>query len=57
MAYHEKRGLNGHIKSIHENLRGFKCDKCEKQFNLIGSLNEHVKSVHENIKRVRNKNL
>ena len=52
-----KRGLNGHIKSIHENPISFKCEKCDKQFNVLGSLNTHIKCILENIKQIKNKNL
>ena len=43
-----KRGLHFHIQNYHQqNKRYFKCDYCEKSFNLSGHLMTHIKRIHE----------
>ena len=38
-----------HIKVVHEGFIPYKCDECEKGFNLKGLLRDHVLMVHKGI--------
>ena len=39
-----------HIKSVHEKVKNYKCDICDKAFSRYGALKIHVNSVHEELK-------
>ncbi|XP_065583518.1 gastrula zinc finger protein XlCGF7.1-like [Artemia franciscana] len=43
------RSLKSHIKSVHDNVKNFECDICEKRFANNGNLNNH-RNKHLNIK-------
>ena len=42
--------LNEHLKTVHENIKGFSCEVCHKAFGWKQNLDYHVKLVHEKIK-------
>jgi hypothetical protein len=42
--------LNRHKQIVHENLRRFKCDLCDKRCASQTDLNAHVKNNHKEIK-------
>jgi hypothetical protein len=52
--YGLKGGLNGHIKTVHENLKPFQCQKCSSKYALKYALNRHIRRVHENGKSPEN---
>ena len=39
-----------HGKSIHENMKTFKCSQCEFETARKDSLKRHIESIHENMK-------
>ena len=39
--------LRQHIENVHEGLRKFKCEFCERTFSQIGSLDGHLTHKHE----------
>ena len=46
-----KSDLKGHIASIHEGIKTFKCEVCDfKTAKKINIINWHAQSVHEGIK-------
>ena len=46
----DKRYLQNHINSKHENKKAFKCPKCEDRYFVdIFSLRKHIKSFHEKL--------
>ena len=36
-----------HVETVHDGIRKFKCDSCEKQFTKSSDLNAHVVTVHQ----------
>ena len=46
----KKQFLERHTKIIHEKMKAYKCNSCDKSFGQKGHLNRHVKTVHEDIK-------
>ena len=42
--------LETHIKIVHEYIKAFKCESCEKYFGQKSKLDRHLKSVHENLR-------
>ena len=36
---------------VHEGVKNYKCDKCDKEFNYALSLNNHKKIVHGGLKQ------
>ena len=38
------------MKSIHDKIKDFKCDKCEYKTTTKHNLIHHIKSIHDNIK-------
>ena len=45
-----QNALHLHIESVHEGIRKFVCDQCEKQFTQQIHLSRHIISVHEGVK-------
>ena len=45
------RGLKRHFKTLHEKLKEYKCEVCEKEFGQLSSLQTHVKIVHKKLKK------
>ena len=41
--------LKKHNKQVHENIKAYKCDCCEKTFGQKANLKEHFKRVHDNV--------
>ena len=39
--------LKSHIEGVHEGIKNFTCDRCEKSFSLHQSLKAHIKYYHE----------
>ena len=39
--------LRGHIKTVHEGYKDFKCDSCGKSFTEAGYLRKHIKTIHK----------
>jgi uncharacterized Zn-finger protein len=39
--------MNGHIESVHEGKKPFKCNICDVTFFQKGDLTKHGKTVHE----------
>ena len=39
--------LKSHIEGVHEGIKNFTCDRCEKSFSLSQSLKAHIKYYHE----------
>ena len=39
--------MNGHIESVHEGKKSFKCNVCDTAFSEKSKLNGHIESVHE----------
>ena len=42
--------MEGHVKIIHDRLKPFQCQFCDKTFVQSGGLDRHVKNSHEGIK-------
>ena len=43
-----KDHLKKHRKAVHEGIKDFKCDKCDKAFASITTLKTHITYVHTN---------
>ena len=54
-SFAQKITLKGHIASVHDKSREFKCKVCDNRFALGQSLREHIITVHEGKKRLRPK--
>ena len=39
--------MNGHIESVHEGKKSFKCNVCGTVFSEKSYLNGHIESVHD----------
>ena len=39
--------MNGHIATIHDEIKSFKCDICDVKFGYKFTLNKYVATVHE----------
>ena len=39
--------MNGHIASVHDGKKPFKCRNCDKSFSQKGHMNKHVLTVHQ----------
>ena len=49
-----QKKINSEIDSaIHENIKAYRCDSCEKRFGHKSHLKKHVKTIHDNIKAYR----
>jgi hypothetical protein len=46
----QKRHLVQHVKSVHDNVRDFKCNVCDFAANQKGNLVQHVKSNHDKVR-------
>ena len=44
---HRKKVLTLHIKGVHEKIKEFNCDRCNKNFFKAYNLKVHVQTVHE----------
>ena len=44
---HRKKALTLHIKGVHEKIKEFNCDRCNKKFSKGYNLKVHVQTVHE----------
>ena len=42
--------LANHIRLVHEGVKPYKCDKCEKSFGKRINLRKHVEQVHEKLR-------
>ena len=42
--------LKRHVKTVHEQVRDFECQQCDKAYSMKDDLNKHIKRVH-NLKR------
>ena len=49
----QKGDLGKHVKTVHEKIKAFNCNSCEKSFGHRSDLNNHVKIVHQNFKNFR----
>ena len=47
-TFQTKSGLNKHVRTIHEGIRGPKlnCPDCENVYNTSGALHHHRKAAH-----------
>ena len=53
-SFSRKGHLHGHVKSVHEEKRNFKCNICDVVFSKKkGHLNRHIESVHEGKKPIQ----
>ena len=43
----KKKALTLHIKGVHEKIKEFNCDRCNKIFSKGHNLKVHVQTVHE----------
>ena len=43
----KKRDLKVHIATVHEKVKAFKCDLCDKKFGHTSSLSAHKRFVHQ----------
>ncbi|OXA44971.1 zinc finger protein 486 [Folsomia candida] len=41
-----RRGLQGHVRVVHENQRNYPCTFCDKRFSQTSNLKRHVEAVH-----------
>ena len=39
--------MNGHIESVHEGKKSFKCNVCDTAFSEKSYLNGHIESIHD----------
>ena len=42
-----EQDLNGHIASVHEGKKQFKCDTCDAKFTQKQSVKKHIATIHE----------
>ena len=54
---HRKKALTLHIKGVHEKIKEFNCDRCNKKFSKGYNLKVHVQTVHEKEKKLYLQNL
>ena len=50
VQFSKKYSLARHIKTVHERIRGFKCEHCNQSFGEAGNRNKHMEIVHSNIR-------
>ncbi len=41
----KKGDLDKHIETLHEKVKSYKCESCEKSFSQKGHLQRHLKTV------------
>ena len=46
-------GLKKHIAVVHDGIRKYRCEKCDKAFSQLGNLKKHISCVHEGMKKFR----
>ena len=44
--FSQKSNLHKHVKSVHEQVKDFKCETCLKSFSQKGNLTRHTISAH-----------
>ena len=44
---HNAQNLRNHVKCVHEGIKLFKFDSCDKIFSLSPILKNHIKTVHK----------
>ena len=49
LGFHKKNCLTGHISTMHEGKKPFKCDICGTGFTFRNTLNRHIQNIHEKI--------
>ena len=42
--------MRSHVESVHEKLRPFTCEKCQKSFGKKCLMNDHIQRVHSEIR-------
>ena len=42
--------MKRHIKTVHQNLKPFSCQECEKTFGLKCDMKKHKKNIHLKLK-------
>ena len=42
--------LRRHQKSVHDKIKSFECQLCQKKFGLSAYLRKHITTVHQKIK-------
>ena len=50
---HSNYGLNGHVQTIHESMKLFKCPFCSIKYPKQSKLKKHVNKVHEKEKALK----
>ena len=46
MSFKQKQGLERHVPLVHEGIKPFECEICERKFSTKGGLNKHTKKEH-----------
>ena len=49
-AFKKPAKLRRHINSVHEQLKNYNCNLCDKAFSTIGTLKKHINIVHKGLK-------
>ena len=49
----KKEQINGHIASVHEGKKPFKCNICDASFTQKGEIIGHFATVHEGKKALK----
>ena len=52
-SFSRKGHLNGHVKSVHEEKKNFRCKIRDVVFSKKGHLNRHIESVHDGKKPIQ----
>ena len=42
--------MENHVLAVHEKLKPYKCDTCEKSFARKGDLKAHIRDIHQKLK-------
>ena len=46
MRFAQKKSRDKHISVVHEGIRPFKCDYCDKEFGINSQKKDHMERVH-----------